>query len=233
MREVPLNDDVIEAFRQASADFETIFNRKPRKYDPILIGKYTTSSEDLKRKTLRAFRVAKIRPELIYAYLQTGRIVKDPRLLTPPELAEYEDAITEFQRRVDAGTAVEELIDPETPERLLNTTLQEVQIIGGYYIEKYINSGVSKKKGAAQLNVEFVVAFAFVSFVKSLRSILILLENGVSYDANYLVRSLYENYLKIRYVYKNPAKADVFLAEIKGMAGKDNSSPRKLNLQNG
>ncbi|NYF89517.1 DUF5677 domain-containing protein [Tunturiibacter empetritectus] len=225
-KEIPMNDEVVEAFRHASAHFEAIFERKPRKNDPILVNKYFTSSADLKREILRAMKQADIRPEIIYAYLQTGRLVTDLKKLTPAEQTKYDTAIAEFRSQVEAGVAIEELIDPETPEKMLNGTLQQVQIIGGYYIETYFNSGISKRKGKEQLDVEFVVAFAFVSFIKSLRSILILLENGISYDANYLVRALYENYLKIKYVYRYPAKAAVFLAQIREMANEDDLTHR-------
>lgn len=67
-----------------------------------------------------------------------------------------------------------------------------------------------------------------MNFVKSLRSILTLLDNGISYDANYLVRSLYENYLRIKYVYLDSSRASQILGFDAAGSPKSEREPIKL-----
>jgi Family of unknown function (DUF5677) len=222
---IPISDECIAALEEVKVYFKAFFGRNPRKNDPLFPMKYFTSEADMKRETLHILRQTNIRPELIYAYLQTGRVVVDPQKLSTRESAEYHNAIQEFREQVNAGTPIEDLIDPETPAKFLHLALRDVQIIGGYYIEQYINSGFSKRH-ARRLNAEFVVSFTFVSFIKCLRTILVLLDNGISYDANYLVRSLYESYLKVRFVYDDPSRAEPFMDQINVMANIHESDPQ-------
>jgi hypothetical protein len=218
-KQLKLSPEAITSFKEAMTQFQEVFGRKPRKHDPIFLVKYLHSEADMKRVTLQTMKQADIPPELIYAYIKTSRIVTDTSRLSTSEAAKYSAAIDEFWELVNQGTAIEDLIETDTPEMYLRTTLQHALIIGGYYIDMYINSGFARRHAQREMNAEFVVSFAFVSFVKCLRTIYTLLAEGISYDANYLVRALYENYLKIRYVYDAPPHADEviekFAADIK------------------
>jgi hypothetical protein len=138
-------------------------------------------------------------------------VVAKPENLTTVEFEEYSAAISEFLRLRKRGASVDDLINPETPESILSSALLNVLIICSYFVEEYINSHVLKTENSSQAELDLAVSFAFVNFVKSLRSVSILLENGISYDANYLVRSLYENYLRIKFAYLNPSKASQIL----------------------
>jgi hypothetical protein len=207
-KQIKLSPEAIASIKEAEAQFEEVFERKPRKHDPALLMKYLNSEADIKRVTLQAMRQADISPELIYAYLKTGRIVADISLLSTSEANDFYSAIAEFWEKMNQGASIDDLIGADIPEKDLRTTLQHIQIIGGYYVDKYMNSGFARKHAQSMMNAEFVVSFAFVSFIKCLRTIHTLLAEGISYDANYLVRALYENYLKIRYVYHAPSYAD-------------------------
>jgi hypothetical protein len=176
---------------------------------------------------------ADILPELIYAYIKTSRIVTDTSCLSTSEAAEYFAAIDEFREQVNQGIPIEDLIETDTPEIYPRTTLQHAMIIGGYYIDMYINSGFARRHAQLEMNAEFVVSFAFVSFIKCLRTIYILLAEGISYDASYLVRALYENYLKIQYEYYAPSYANeiikMFASDIKAAEeDKDDEGGKKL-----
>ena len=211
----------MEAGNSALAEFERIFGRKPRRTDPVFIGKYYLSDADLKRETLRAMRRAKISPSLIYAYQKTSRIVADPKLLTPGELREYNDAIDEFYDAVESGVAeASDLADPDTPQKTMHDQFRCIQIIIGYFIDKHFNKIIRRKNlDPAIVEREFFLGFAVTNFVRCLRSVLLLLDNDISVDALNLVRSLYENYLTVAYIYKRPEQVEIFRALLGTMIG--------------
>lgn len=232
-KQLELSPEAVASFKEAETQFKEVFGRKPRKHDPVFLAKYLHSEADMKRVTLQAMRQANIRPELIYAYIKTSRIVMDTSHLSTSEAAEYSAAIDEFRKQVNLGVPISDLIETDTPEMYLRTTLQHALIIGGYYIDIYINSGFARRRAQREMNAEFVVSFAFVSLIKCLRTIYTLLAEGISYDASYLVRALYENYLKIRYVYNAPSYADEiieqFTVDIKTPEdGKEDEGRKKL-----
>jgi hypothetical protein len=217
-REMPLNADAAQEMIAMIAEFEAVLNRKARKNDRVFIGNYTMSRADQRRATLHMLKAKRAKPEIIYAYLKMDRVIENPSGLTGKQFVEYNAAIQEFQDLLVKGVSVDDLIDPETPEKILREALFQVQIICGYYIETYINAKRPSRRSKTEVEVDLVVDFAFVNYVKSLRSIFILLNEGISYDASFLVRSLYENYLKIKFVYRYPSKVDRFVAELYSLA---------------
>jgi hypothetical protein len=96
----------------------------------------------------------------------------------------------------------------------MHEQLQRIQIIGGYFVEKHFNQSKSKKPQNRNDEVEFIIGFATINFIRCLRSILIMLDNGISFDGFNLVRSLYENYLTVRYLYQHPESVEVFSAQL-------------------
>jgi hypothetical protein len=173
----------------------------------------------MRPEALRAMREAGISPALQYAYRETDFLVMDPKLLSAKEQDEYERAIDEFYTAADSGIPLSELIDPETPEQFMHEQLQRIQVIGGYFIGKHFNRFRSRKTENPNVKVEFNVGFATTSFVRCLRSILIMLDNGVSFDGFNLVRCLYENYLTVRYLYQYPDAVEIFSAQLGIMLG--------------
>lgn len=205
-KSIPLSEEAVEAFLEAKKLFVSIFGRPPRSNDRIFAHSYVDSLADHDRMMLQVMKEAQTPPQFIYAYLKTGRLVGNPENLTTAELTEYSAAIDEFFSLVEDGKSIEDLISPTEPVDILKSALLQTLTICGYFVAEYINKRAIVKKKQSDSGLELVTAFAFVNFTKSLRSISILLENGISYDANYLVRSLYENYLRVKYVYQDPSK---------------------------
>jgi hypothetical protein len=231
-KQFPLSKEAAEAAKSALDRFEEIFGRKPRKTDPLFIGKYHLSDADLERETLRAMRAAKVSPSLIYAYQKTSRIVRDPKLLTPDELREYNEAIDEFYDLVESGAAeASELTDPDTPTKTMHKQLQSIQIILGYFLDNHFNKfGKRKNTTPTMQEREFFVGFAVTNFVRCLRSVLLLIENDISMDALNLVRSLYENYLTIAYIHKYPEQIEVLSALLGTMDGSHKFETNKSGI---
>jgi len=59
------------------------------------------SESEVDEAMLRVLREANVRPEIIYAYQKTGRIVTEEtaRLLSAEELAEWNAAVDEYRRQ--------------------------------------------------------------------------------------------------------------------------------------
>lgn len=90
-------------------------------------------------------------------------------------------------------------------------------MVGGYFIEKHFNNYRNRKGSSAK--IEFISAFSTTNFVRSLRSIHILLDNVISFDSFHLIRSLYENYLTIKYLYCFPSEYEIFDAQLGILTG--------------
>src|ERR1700678_3336593 len=76
-KQIKLSPEAVASLKEAEAQFKEVFGRKPRKHDPVSLVKYLHSEAGMKRVTLQAMRHADIRPELIYAYIKTSRMVTD------------------------------------------------------------------------------------------------------------------------------------------------------------
>lgn len=210
-----LPPEVINGLKDVREKFLAIFGRNPRKTDPVFLLRYYMSDADMHRETLRAMQTAGLDPSLIYAFQKTDRIVSNPKLLTPEEQKEYEAAIDEFYlKQENSGLPISELLDPETPEKFMHQRQKQIQIIIGYLIDRHFNRINQTRRPSALKEVEFVVGFATLNFVRCLRSVLTLLDHDISYDAFALLRSLYENYITIKYLYANPEEVRVFQAQL-------------------
>lgn len=214
-KSVPFGDEVKKILKDTEERFILTFGRKPRKTDPVFVERYYVSEKDMEREMLRAMRSADVSPTLRYAHKKTGFIImspKDLQKLTPQEQEEWEDAIDEFNDRIEAGYDVEEILEDDDPPEFMREHVRKNQIVLGYFIDKHFNH--YRRRLGSDSNVEMVAGFATTNFARTLKSIHILLENDVGYDAYILLRALYENYLMLRYVYRHPGDVEIFIAQL-------------------
>jgi len=210
-KQIPISPQFVEGMNELKQAFKAMFDRPMRKTDRLFFNTYVESLSDTKTFTRRMMIASGTKPELIYAYLKTDIRAPEPQHLTTAQFRRYSDAIGEFFRLREQGYSVQDLIDPDGVERIATDALRNVLLISAYFVEEYINVYILAGGGSSKAESDFAVSVAFVNFVKSLRSVLVLLDNGIAYDANYLVRSLYENYLRIKYVYMDPSRASQVL----------------------
>jgi len=141
-----------EAVKQAKRAFKSLFGRAMRPTDRAFPGGYIESLADTRRNTVQMLRATDCEPKVIYAYLKTGRVAPEPNDLTTVEFDQYVAAINEYFHYREQGASVEDLIDPETPERALTDALRNVLLICAYFVEEYINTYVLRGGGSS--NVE-------------------------------------------------------------------------------
>lgn len=219
LRSAPISAELMEQLKETKADFVETFGRQPRKNDPVFFEQFYTSDEDLRRGTLKAMKAAKSPPSLVYAYRKTGRMVttRNKNMLTPDELLEWQEAIDEYYDSVESGNDIDVFEDNNGLSSFLLDSIRRNQIVGGSFITRHFNNYRNRKGSVA--DIESIVAFATTNFVRTLKSIHILIDQNVAYDAYHLIRSLYENYLTVKYTYENPMEVKVFLAQLGTILG--------------
>jgi hypothetical protein len=100
-KEIPLNKEAIEILQQMRDKFKATFGRNPADGDFVFPLTYTHSEDELNRDILDAMRQAGVRPEIIYAYSKTERIVTEDNMdkLSESEWREWCSAIDEYSNR--------------------------------------------------------------------------------------------------------------------------------------
>jgi len=216
---MPLAPELIESFKEQEAEFLETFGRKPGRYDPVFFHKYYMSETDMRRDMIKIMKAAGTPASLVYAYRKTDRMVtkKSLNMLTAAERAEWDAAIDEYYDRIEDGEDVDVFSDGGGLSDLLSDALRKNQMVGGSFISHHFNR-YRRRKGANS-DVESVVAFAATNFVRSLKSVHILIEQDVAFDAYHLARSMYENYLTVRYIYHRPRDSEVFFAQLGTLLG--------------
>lgn len=209
-----LPSEAIDILKAQDVEFLEIFGRKPRKNDPVFFQQFYISESDQERLTLKTMKAAASPPPVVYAYRKTGRIVttENKGMLTPGELKEWNDAIDEYYETIEAGEQIDVFEEGDGLTNFLKDTLRKNQIVGGSFIDRHFNNYRKQKSAVAE--VEAVVAFATTNFVRCLKSVYILIDENVSFDAYPLVRAMYENYLTTKFIYNNPDASEIFSAQL-------------------
>ena len=109
VKEVPMTDELAELVDQAKAAFREKFGRDAGPGDPLFFDPEADEPQSLSAEKMDEMwrsvcdQAASdgIPPEFVYAMRKTGRVVTEENLefLDPDELAEWEDAIDEYERR--------------------------------------------------------------------------------------------------------------------------------------
>jgi integrase len=109
-RHIPLSPEALEAIERQLEAFRRKFGRDPNDNDPILFDPdadepVPLSEEKYERMMIEAMAEVGISQAMIFAFERTGRIVaeENKHLLTSEELREWNDAIEEYQHKVDSG----------------------------------------------------------------------------------------------------------------------------------
>jgi len=104
-KSIPLSPKLAEGIQKQFQRFTEKFGRPPGPEDPIFFDPSADEprpviDEVMDQHMLEAMHKAGVRPEMIYAYQKTGRIVtqENRKLLTKAELKEWTDAVDEWHR---------------------------------------------------------------------------------------------------------------------------------------
>ena len=194
--------------RQAEL-FSRHFERDPSQDAPIFLSKYLYSEEDIQKQLLEAMCKAKADPAHIYAYKKTGYLLTEGQLDNYPGAAieEWNKAIQEFYL---LGGEPDE--NPEA--QLFDTTLQaladefESLIYAlGLAADNYFNTphlDATLPGPTSMMSVSQYQALCACRVHRTLRTIRVLQENRLSEDMLKLSRSIYESYLHMIIVQRDP-----------------------------
>jgi hypothetical protein len=189
-------------------EFRRHFERDPKKDDPMFLGKYLMSDEDLERETVRAMTAAKADPAHIYAYKKTGYLIVGDNLdrYTGAAIKEWDNAIDEFDRSEasDQG-GVEERAFDEILESLVREFESFIFLLGLAH-DKFFNTSLLRpfNESGGILSSEGYQALCLSRVHRTLRSVRELNAQRMSDDVLKLARSIYESYLHISFVRTNP-----------------------------
>lgn len=206
-----LGPEAMELLKGLDEEFVATFGRKPGKGDRL----FQLSERFMTRATLRAMRAAEIQPPLIYVYIKTGLVVRDPKKLTGRDQQLWNAAINEYYEIFERIGE----FDPD-PEGALEDQLSEQlkcnHTVGGSFINGHYNQ--FRKRPGASREVETVAGFMVSNFVRGLLSITVLVNGEAAYDAYAICRSMLENYLALAYVYRC-AEVKPFTAQLGVLLG--------------
>lgn len=191
-------------------EFRDIFDRDMSGEDPIFFqDKYLKSSIEVREEIIMVMKRANIKPEFIYAFIKTDRLVGEDNIdkLPDKDLNEWKAAIDEYHNRVKKG---ENPLDDKPPKEIADLLDEFPKCI-------YIIAHVLANDKFLILNNEDKDIFPLLSCIifslkkveKNLKSISQLLEYpDTTGDALNISRSIYEIYLSIQYTIKYPEKVD-------------------------
>lgn len=104
-RRVRMTPEMIQLLDEQREAFIKKFGREPRPEDPIIYDEDCDEPTPLSEAKihdlmLNALLQANSRPEFVYAFKKTGRLVTESNqhLLTRAELKEWKDAVNEYRR---------------------------------------------------------------------------------------------------------------------------------------
>ncbi|MDH5191828.1 MAG: SEC-C domain-containing protein [Gammaproteobacteria bacterium] len=233
-RLLPIEGELGNVLENIKEQFMRVFDRVPRKNDPMILAKYLYSDADMERETIDIMKRAGTRPELIYAYKKTGGLmVTEANIdkLPTADRWEWEAAIEEYFE----NEGNEELYDEEDEAwASLISEIDSVIILFGYVLEY----GTSPEY-QPELNYSKLISPDEYSFIcatrsfKTLRSIKHLLEKEIGSDSISLTRSIYENYLRMNFIRNNPGNLRDIVDAVVGLKEGTHSYPvSKKGIQN-
>ena len=110
---VPIDQETAEIIAQQNKLFREQFGREPGPEDPfffdpgVLTPQFLSdeSQEEVWRSLLQTAGNSGMDPAIVYAMNKTGRIVTETNLafLTDSDLQEWNDAVDEYNRKVESG----------------------------------------------------------------------------------------------------------------------------------
>ena len=211
LRRIRIGDDLTEALEDARDHFISVFGREPGRGDPVLLSRYLGSEQDLEDRTAELLEGADIPPEYVYAYRKTGLLVTEDNKSKhrDPALAEWDEAIQEFHVLSESG----EIHEPTKLEQCISRVkwdLHRSRIMFGMFLDKCGVSGFNFFHDFA--------LFCVAKCAKTLSAISALLDQHFGEDALAGSRPIYETYLQLLYLQRNPSKTEDLFASTVGIA---------------
>lgn len=228
-KSVQLSAEAKEIIEDQRAQFIETFGRPPTRYEPVFLATVYMTEAELTRVSLKAMRLAGIRPELAYIFQKTGFAVTDMSGVTPVEEQEIEDAYDEYIRLTKSGKLSGYPGAPSEFQLEIADALKKNQIVLGNLIERYFNK--YKNRSAANRDVELVSCLATINVARGIRAALSMIDEDLTYEAFSVARNAYENYLTCAYAYANPNNSKIVMSQFGVTLGTHDYVKSKYNEQ--
>lgn len=207
-QEIPINEEVMDIFKKELANFKSIYNREPE--DSDLIFSSFPSEKYLTKELSEIMHENNIRPELIYAFEKTGLLVNELNidLLAEQDLQEWEDAIDEYHEIIAPFQDDLNKYKKESENNIkeLSSSIEKSIVILELIIYKYGEAKNIKNENKGDYVLQDFIFLCLTKSLKSLKAIKLLNGEYFGQDILVIVRTIYENYLNISFLIKNPEK---------------------------
>lgn len=204
-KQVPLVPEANEILERMSENFFRVFEREPKKDDPLTLARYVIGEEELERQMIETMNQAGVSPQLIYAYQKTGGLLltrENEKFATIKDIEDWDSAIEEYYQLKNNPPK------PHPAEALLaslNDELNSCIICLGYVLEYGRDSNAERINSSSDiLKADDYALICATKSMKTLRSIKVLLGQNIGADTLALARHLMENYLHIVYAIARP-----------------------------
>jgi hypothetical protein len=210
MPQIKLSPEAVDALRDAEAAFVDIFGRKPDRHDRIFVDFFRHGEDQIGREFESAANEAGIRPELIYAFRKTDRVLTDKtiKLVTDAEREEWIDAIEEYRTAREAGHDLLEL--PDSPVRDALAAARKHIDRAVIHFGSYADRAPPRTRKRLPLFLQFLLISQCHRHSRSLADGLI---GNMGDEAFPLVRSIYECALLIARLEHGSGYADALIAQ--------------------
>ncbi|MGC4015001.1 MAG: DUF5677 domain-containing protein [Luteolibacter sp.] len=205
-RQIPIHPTLHEILDNQRQKFIEIYGRKPGCKDSIHLS--FPSKDYLDTKTFKLFIESGVPVEMIYAHLATGLLptTENEDLIPDRDLQEWKDAVAYYRAQIDRDDAEPDIVRMKMLSRFFTLEKHIHQIIT--VLERFIHLS-----GEA-LNVKFdldgdhthhdFLMLCIARSLKSLKAVEHLLKDCYGEDCLIIVRSIYECYLHIGFLLKDP-----------------------------
>ncbi|MBL9065388.1 MAG: SEC-C domain-containing protein [Sphingopyxis sp.] len=193
----PLSEDAVKVLKEAELKFYDVFGRKPQKGDRVFLAAHLDVESDILDLSNRALGDESVRPELLYAYRETGLLPTEATfpLMSARDREEWEEAINDFEDLASND------IDPFTG---LKASVRDLLECLDQFCEDcaiHMASYVDRYRKNRKLDIH---EFSQILVISRSQKILLLLRGKLGpspkADALILVRSLLECYLVHQYL---------------------------------
>ncbi|WP_185814163.1 DUF5677 domain-containing protein [Xanthomonas sp. SS] len=217
-KQIPLSEEALQVLEETKVAYQYIFERAPHSDDPIFLGKYLYSDEDIKREAVEALRKAEMPPQFIHAYQRTGGLLlseSNEGFATTVDLEEWNAAIEEyfFLKKNPPAKNQFDLIWADFKKEL-----ESCIMCLGYVLENGVHDvGLKTASSSHLFTVDDYVLLCATKSIKTLRAVRLLLKEQIGADCLPLARHIYENYLHIVYSVERPEMLEHLLDAVIGL----------------
>lgn len=209
-RSVPINNELMSLLEVQLQRFKETFGRDPGPNDPVFFEHFYMheTPEYIDDVMLEIMDKVGIDEAYKYAYKKTGRIVTEinKSLVPDIEIKEWMDAVNEYYTLQDSEDKLDE---SDTIVDSLISELEPCVMNLGMIVKR---SGSFDEGYEREFTQKEYILFCVTKTFKTMKSILNHIKIGNIEDSLVLLRTVYENFINILYISRNPSALENLIA---------------------